>query len=245
MKNQLRQEGDNYYITKRKEFTQFKFTSENLKSVFDFAYDMTFGRKGEHRGIRSGGQYSRKNGELFANTFQGKLAEYSFYNLLKNNEIESNEPDLQKWGLGKWDDSDFFVNGKKISVKSAAHFSNLLLLETKDWKKDGTYIPNQSIYDYHVLVRICPDIKSILRAKRLFYSDEADEMELKKIIDVNNFSYDIPGFISNEELKAIIIGNQILPQNALLNGKVKMDAENYYCQSGDLQNINGLIQFFK
>jgi hypothetical protein len=245
MKNQLRQEGNSYYITTKNEFIPVKLIFENIKLAFDFAYDMTFGNKGEHRGYRSGGQYSRKNGELFANTFQGKLAEFSFYNILKTNGLESNKPDMEKWKLGKWDETDFCIKNKKISVKSSAFFSNLLLLETKDWKTDGTYIPNKTIYDYHVFVRISPDIKSILREKRLFFSNQVDKNELNLIINENNFCFDIPGFISNEELKSIINNKQILPQNALLNGKVRMDAENYYCQSGDLQNIKQLIEIFK
>jgi hypothetical protein len=244
MKNKLNQVGNGFYITDKKTFTPQYFSDEQLDITFEFAYGMTFGKEGEHRGYRSGGQYSRRNGELFANTFQGKLAEFAFFNLLNENNISTNEPDLDKWELGKWDESDFTIYDKKVSIKSAAHFSNLLLLETKDWKDDGTYLPNNSSYDYHVLIRISPDIKSILRQNKLFYSDIADKSILKKIVDENNFSYDIPGFISNEELIEIIKSKFILPQNGLLNGKVPMDAENYYCQSGDMQNIKSLIELF-
>ena len=52
------------------------------------------------------------------------------------------EPDLGVYEAGIWDDVDLIVNNRKISVKSAAHFSQLLLLEADDWDEHGYYIPN-------------------------------------------------------------------------------------------------------
>jgi len=49
--------------------------------------------------------------------------------------------------------------------------------------------------------------------------------------------YDIPGYCTLLTLKYIINEGYILPQNALLNGKTKMDAENYYIQSGSLREF--------
>jgi hypothetical protein len=43
----------------------------------------------------------------------------------------------------------------------------------------------------------------------------------------------------------IIQEKQVIPQNALLNGKIKMDANNYYVQSGDLYSLEGLIRELK
>lgn len=60
------------------------FSLSDVKSAFDFAYDMSFGKNGEHRDHRSGGTYERKPGEIFANTFQGKLCEFAIYEVLKN-----------------------------------------------------------------------------------------------------------------------------------------------------------------
>ena len=34
--------------------------------------------------------------------------------------------------------------------------------------------------------------------------------------------------------------NRIIPQNAFLNGRTKMDAENYYFQTGNMHSINEL-----
>ena len=129
---------------------------------------MTFGKEGEHRKYRSGGSNVRRNGEVFCDTFQGKLAEYYVYQSLANMKINCPEPGIETWNLGKWDDEDFLVNQKLVNVKSMAYFSNLLLLETSDWDKTGLYIPNKKFYDYFVVVRMRPDIKKSLWYEEFF-----------------------------------------------------------------------------
>lgn len=243
----LRKGEDNFFfITKYKNFEALYDLSDKAELVFEFAFGMTFGKTGEHREYRTGGQTRRKNGELFINTFQGKLAEFGVHRYFNEKGITLKEPDLEKWGKGVWDDSDLSINNKKINVKSAASFSNLLLLETKDWNSKGNYIPNidkgSSHYDFFILTRIEPDGKGIMKKERLFFANEVEKEVLKKIILSQKWKFDIAGFISLEQLQKLIAEEYILPQNSLLNGKVKMDAENYYCQSGDMQTINQLVE---
>jgi len=230
-----------YTINYGKRFNGLKMNDDYINSVFEFSYNMTFGKIGAHRNNRSGGQFSRKNGELFANTFQGKLSEFAIYTHLKSMGYAIDLPLLEMWELGKWDESDFELSNKKISVKSASFFSNLLLLETNDWDDSGKYIPNDILYDIHVLVRIKPDVKGLLRANRLFFSDEVDIELIRSIIFKEVFEYDIPGFLTNTDIQTLIQNRFIIPQNAMLNGKTRMDAENYYCQSGNLREIDSLI----
>jgi hypothetical protein len=206
---------------------------------------MCFG-EGHHRNHRTGGQYGRKNGEMFCNTFQGKLAEVVLYNLLASYGIECDKPDFGIYGEGVWDDTDLVIKGKKINVKSAAHFSNLLLLETKDWNLSGQYIPNlnagtTSQYDFFILVRIKPDIKKLFRDNKHYYSNKVDKEVLEKIIFNDSWKYDVAGYISNEKLIDAINNKNILPQNSLLNGRVPIDAENYYIQSGEMEDIDDFI----
>lgn len=208
---------------------------------FNFAYDMTFGQNGQHRATRTGGSMHRKNGELFANTFQGKLAEYAFYEKCLKNNIICNEPDIDTFNLGIWDDFDFKINDKHLSVKSIAHFSNLLLLETGDWSSKGAYIPNQITYDYHVVIRIKPDTKNLMKLFRLFYSNTADKFELKNNLFNELYQYQIAGYIANDDLINIIKNDLVIPKGSLLNGNTPMDASNYYCQSGDFRNIDELF----
>jgi len=215
----------------------------------DFSYNMVFG-SGFHRGYRTGGQHLRKKGELFCNTFQGKLAEIVVYNLLKKENINCGNIDFSIHGEGIWDDSDLIVHGKSINIKSAAHFSNLLLLETKNWDHLGRYVPNlntkaNSKYDYFILVRIEPDIKKIFKDESIMFSNEIGRDKIEGLILKQNWNYDIVGYINHDQLLKIIQEKYILPQNALLNGKVKMDAENYYMQAGDMTAISFLIEELK
>ena len=63
------------------------------------------------------------------------------------------ELDFNIYPRGAWDDQDFVLNGKKVSIKSAKWFSNWLLLETKDLNRGDTY-------DYYIFVTVDKDLKS-------------------------------------------------------------------------------------
>lgn len=240
----MRVDGVNQYFTSTKPFlNSSKLKSSTILSVFDFAYKMTFGSQGEHRKYRSGGTHQRKLGEIFADTFQGKLSEFAIYNTLYK-DFDLATPDLGVWELGKWDDVDLQANDLKISIKSTKAFGQLMLLETKDWDKEGNYIPNlakgSGQYDVFILVRMKPFCADILKRLKLYYSDIADYEELKKAICSEVWEYDIPGFIWHDELKEAIANEMIIYQGDLLNGKTKMDAENFYIQAGDLHSIEEL-----
>ena len=251
--NKLTQVANNYLINSKKSFSpSIIFDSKTIKTVFEFSFKMTFGEVGAHRSHRSGGQTNRKNGELFINTFQGKLAEFGVYDAFKSFGFKNVEsPDLKTWKLGKWDDTDLTICDKKINIKSTKHIGNLLLLETKDWNQDGQYLPNieldgNGIYDYFILTRIAPDGVSIMKKYRILLSNaiEKGESYLQNIIFNTEWSFDIAGFITRYDLINAIGNGQILPQNSTLNSFTKMDAENYYVQAGDMHNptiLNSLI----
>lgn len=248
--HKLRKEGESFYITHPKQFEPiYNFPQEVINKVFEFAYGMTFGRTGEHRNHRTGGQFSRRNGELFINTFQGKLAEFGLYSILHDAGFSLDEPDLSMWELGVWDTTDLILNGWKLNVKSTAFFGNLLLLETHDWNDEGRYIPNlgtgNDFYDFFILLRLSPDGKKIMSSNRWLYIDEIDRNLLLNTILQNTWKLDCPGFINHAELVEIITGRYILPQNSFLNGKTKMDAENYYVQAGDMHRINELFPILR
>lgn len=249
----LNKSGNSYKIDTPKEFSSDKAVTikpGGLKKVFKFAYDMTFGGKGEHRNHRSGGKEERTNGQKFINVFQGKLAECGVCKFFHQNRIELPLPDFGMYSLGIWDRYDFKYKNMEVSVKSTTFFGNLLLLETKDWDKDGNYIPNlkdsdDTKYDSHILVRIKPDGKKIMKENKLYFLDFCDEDILEKIILNEEWKIEITGYITNEDLKYVINNNYILPQNSLLGKYTKMDAENYYVQAGNLRDIRFLIDELK
>ncbi len=243
---QKKSNGDYYSVNNKKPFKGIVINETDLKNALNFAYEMCFGN-GHHRSTRAGGQYGRKNGEKFCNTFQGKLAEVVLYNFFKSKSIVCDEPDFGIYGEGIWDDTDLEIHDKKINVKSAASQSNLLLLETKDWTNNGKYIPNinndsTSFYDYFILVRINPDIKKIFRSQRLMYTDVISKADIEQIILTQTWNYDIAGYCTTENLIEAIANNNILPQNSILNEYTKMDAENYYIQCGTMKDIDELVK---
>ena len=242
----MRIDGNSYINDSRKLYNPTQISQDLLNNVTDFSYEMCFGI-GHHRRYRTGGQMIRRAGEQFCNTFQGKLSEVVLRDFLLKKGLECGEPDFKVYGEGVWDDTDLVVNNKSISVKSAAHFSNLLLLERKDYDENGNYLPNlnsgaTASYDYYILVRLKPDLKGVFKSNRLLYSDDISRPILESIINSQDWSYDIAGWISHDDFVSVIKERLIIPQKALLNGRIPMDAENYYIQSGDMRNIEDLVR---
>ena len=239
----LDQKQDSFFITQRSDFVQDGILKEKtIKDVFDFAYKMAFSDEGEHRDKRSGGSHHRKPGEIFANTFQGKIAECAACNFFhKHNYDKTVFPDFSVFKLGKWDSVDITACDNEIAVKSTKSFGQLILLETKDWDSNGHYIPNIengiSKYDCLMLIRIKPSCEEILKDHRLLYSYTADYEKLYSIISEHSWSYNYAGFITYDDLLQIIHTQQVLPKGSKLNGKTVMDAENYYIQAGDLRKM--------
>ncbi|BDD08717.1 hypothetical protein FUAX_11490 [Fulvitalea axinellae] len=240
----LTRQGDSFFINRKKTFQGIPVPDELLKRSLRFAFDMTYGQKGQHRPNRSGGDIQRDDWILFANTFQGKLAEFCLQSQLAGAGADIPEPDTETWALGQWDRYDLISDGKKINVKSAAYFSNLLLLEKHDWNDKAEYLPNMEddpmFYDYFALVRIKPDIKTLFRKQRPKAGQIVTEKFIWPIVKNEIWQYDIPGQLPREAV-AHCIQNQKLPKNALLNGRIRMDASNYYIQAGDFRNIHEII----
>lgn len=243
--NRMEIHANSYFINRTVKFRPIKtFSLRIVEHVFDFAYDMTFGGQGEHRNHRSGGGMRRHKGEIFADTFQGKLAEYALYIEL-HTKANVSEPDFNTYGLGAWDTVDLLIDNYKVSIKSTKSFGNLLLLETYDWDNIGRYIPNNQMYDFTFLVRLNPYCEDIFRKNRILFSDLADYQSLKTLVCSENWEYDIPGFITLEELQYVINNNYIIPKGALLNGKTPMDAHNYYIQAGDMHGLDEIMGFLR
>lgn len=247
---ELHIEGNNYYVRAKKRFSAYaSIFAADKEKCFDFAYGMSYAKEGEHRDSRSGGTMHRTKGQIFINTFQGKMAEFALYRYLRSRQIEVEEPDVGKHKLGIWDSFDLDCQGKHFSVKSTKSYGDLLLLETKDWNANGEYKPNLSEgtakYDYTVLIRFNPDGEKLMRENYLLYQKESEipdnikEILLEKIYS-QTWTYDFPGFIYHSELVEMIREGCIIPKNAMLNGGTKMDAENFYFQTGNMHSMEEL-----
>ena len=243
----LTQNGNSYFISGRIPFSQVAtLKPSTIEKVFNFAYEMAFGDK--HRSTRSGGSKGRSNCEIFANTFQGKIAECAACNFFFRYDSDA-APDFGTYDKGIWDSVDLTVCGKQIAVKSTKHFGQLLLLETKDWDEHGRYIPNIGTsvctYNYFVLVRMKPSCEDLLRQQKLLHSNHVDRDMLHHICCTQQWKYDYAGYITHDDLINIIQEKFILPKNSLLNGNTPMDAENYYIQATDLRGMDSLEELFK
>ena len=240
---------DSYRVSHKRDFVRNGILKlDDVSECFDFAYGMTFGGSGAHRDHRSGGQAHRHLGEIFINTFQGKLAEFALYNYaVLVGEMDIDPPDTEMMELTRWDSFDMDIHGSIINVKSTKKRGNLLLLETKDWDSEGRYKPNSESgceeYDFFVLARVDPDGERIMREHGLLYADIADTGVLRETILSERWRVNLAGYITGEELiDKVIEAGLILPQNSKLNRYTRMDAENYYVQAGDMHEIDELLK---
>ena len=234
-----------FEVSHRVPFQPTSFSKvDEVKEAFNFAWKMTFGKSGEHRDHRTGGVARRKNGEIFANTFQGKLAEFAVCQELSSREIHA-APDLSVMGLGQWDSFDLKVGGYVISVKSTKRFGNLLLLEAADWDDDGNYLHNEgeAQTDLTALVRIAPSPEDLLREKRLLYSSTCKLNELKwAVAPIDQYKFQVVGAVTREFITSAVRNKLFLPRGATLNRRTTIDADNYYVQACDFRPLTGLLE---
>lgn len=231
-----------------------------LRTAFDFAYKMA--SNDLHRSNRTQGMKYRKPNEVFVNTLIGKLGEFVAKQELNKYDINVQEIDLELYERGRWDNEDLLIviegSEYSLNIKTTKVFGNLLLLEEGDYNKDGIYLENSDnkVEDGYLLVRINLPIEEKLKRKKKLYNRQIlDEEKLvylvaESIDDVNGNQreikvyYDIPGFISHEDVKYIIDNNYLIEQGDMIGTKTKMDANNYYIQAGSMRALEGLAEYY-
>lgn len=57
-----------------------------------------------------------------------------------------------------------------------------------------------------------------------------------------NWIFDIPGYVTRNDLIYVINHNYLIPRGSMLNGSTRMDASNYYVQTGDMRNLASFLQ---
>ena len=238
--------GISFSVTSRKPFKpNGQIRPSTIETVTKFAFDMTHGSKGQHRDHRTGGSAKRSSSQILSDTFQGKLSEFALANVLyKFNGFTP--PDTSTHELGVWESADFKIGENLFSVKSTKYFGNLLLLEKGDWDLYGRYLPSgetPKTYSHIVLVRIAPDIEELIRPRSS--SSSSNYETLLQMVLSHKWEYEITGYITSEDLKEIMRLGHEIPKGSLLNGKIIMDASNYYVQAADLRNVEELVNSLK
>ena len=244
-------DGEPYFeITRPRRYQEVsKFDGSIVLACAKFAFDMTVGDEGAHKSTRSGGLHSRNQSEIFANAFQGKLAEFALSSLLKSQiNMENVAPGLETSPLGIWEGPDLVGSGFALEVKSAKSFSNLLLLEEKNWTKEGLYrhgIDGRPVSITHVvLIRISPSIDRLSPAlsQAMVRGHKALE-KVHNILKAEKWGFDCPGFVDSETLAFMVQKPLLLRQGERLGTRgTRMDATNYYVQAGDLLPIDSLFE---
>lgn len=226
----------------------YTFNNNELRECFDYAFRIS--AEDLTRPNRSGGSYYRSPNQIFVNHFLGKLSEYALFRFLQYNGIKVEKPDINIYSRGIWDTEDLIIHGNqseiKLTIKSTKSFGNLMLLETKDWNSEAKYLPNNIVYDYFCFVRIDCSLESILKRNRKWYSSILEsytilEEYVYEAAVKKNISFDFPGWLPREKVKEAIRLNHIIKKNDILNNKTKMDATNYYIQSGDFYSMEYFI----
>jgi len=241
---QMRSVGLAYEVSQRVPFEPVQFSKvDDVRASFQFAWDMTFGKLGGHRDHRTGGITRRANGEIFANTFQGKMAEHAVCQFLAGRGLDV-RPDLAVMELGAWDSFDLKIGPLVIAIKSTKKFGNLLLLEAADWEPDGTYRHGAkgASTDVTTLVRVDPSPEDLLRKAKFLHKSQCKLNDLKWVVaPLEQYRFQVVGAVTRQFLAAAVRRGQFIPRGATLNGRTNLDADNYYVQACDFSPMDQIL----
>lgn len=222
-----------------------EITNSDFEKAFNFSYDMTFGKQGEHNSssfTRDSG-YKRSQGEIFVHALQGKLSEIATYNHSVAKGNQCNEVDFSVGRLDYWDNIDLEINDLNVSVKSTKGYSMFLLLEVENYNEKGDYkypYDGQSLIDLFLLCRVQSksgeSIESILKSKYWLYSKKLDKELLYNELILRKWQVELTGFISKKNLVEYVIKPKHIMKNGIKMGKSDetMKVDNYYVHVSDL-----------
>lgn len=242
--NKLTKINDTTYKTNsQRNYVPLHVSDEAIQKCIDFAYEMTYGR-GYHRANSSGSDYKRKPSEIFASTFQGKLAECALQEYLKALNVKVSDVDFTVGGKGTWDEYDLLSFENAISVKSSKDYMQMLLLNKNDFDEDGKYIHSTSeeyaAPDYFVFSRVRPNINWIVKKSDLPLRQLVSKEDVERLVLPCNWSVDLTGFIDHEEFKDIVIKDGFFVNKNDTVDNLNLFSDYYYTQTGDLNEVHDM-----
>ena len=171
---------------------------------------------------------------------QGKIGEFAVYKMLKEKGYDLEEPD---WTTirdkGESDDGDLFLGDLKIQVKTNTSKNDLFKLKSEQFDSNGIYHnwgkKPPILYTYFFMCRINPGVRNAFET--LSDSEFTLENVLSLITNIN-FRIEVTGFININDFRKIIAENHTIPINTKINGSFSFKKEFYYCQTGDLREID-------
>lgn len=183
---------------------------------------------------------SRTPKQIKCDAIQGKLGEFAVYKILKERGYELDEPDYTSVrDEGESDDGDLFLGDLKIQVKTNSSQNNLFRLKKEEFDQNGIYHnwgkKPPILYTYFFMCRINPGVRNALN---LISDVEFNTENVLSFLPNINFRIEVTGFININDFRKIISENQFIPTNTKINNSYSFDEEFYYCQSGDLREID-------
>jgi hypothetical protein len=171
---------------------------------------------------------------------QGKIGEFAVYKMLKERGYSLEEPD---WTTirdkGEYDDGDLFLGDLKIQVKTNTSRNDLFKLKSEQFDSNGIYHNWKKkppiLYTYFFMCRINTGVRNA------FESLSDHEFTLENVLDLIpniNFRIEVTGFININDFRKIIAENHTIPPNTKINNSYSFKKEFYYCQTGDLREID-------
>lgn len=198
---------------------------------------------GHIKSFRNGGIQKRSIQQKFVDTFQGKLAEFVFYGLCKEQSIITPLPDCSVLGKGEYDDGDFCINNKNISIKSVRPNAKYLLLEEQSYNDDGLenifHPPKKN--DFFCLIKLgymfnnkMESIDHFIKHKNINPQLILNEEEQKL------FKANFCGYITFDDFLYLIKNKSIMEKGYMIGPSCPLDASNYYCKINKLRSPDTL-----
>jgi hypothetical protein len=194
--------------------------------------------------------------QIICDATQGKIGEFAVYRMLKERGYNLEEPDYTSVkGEGEWDDGDLFleravildgnpsINKINIQIKTNTSKNNLFKLKKEEFDLNGNYHnwgnKKPILYTYFFMCRINIGVRNAFES--LGDSEFNIENVLKFIPNIN-FRIEVTGFININDFRKIIAEDQFIPAKKLINNSYSLDEDYYYCQSGDLREIDEIAK---
>jgi hypothetical protein len=219
--NLLTYKNESFYVNCKKEFSPLLNISKYISESVYWAVSQKYFKPN-----------GRDNNTIIRNSILGKLGEFFIYDYFNSLNYNISYPDLKIRGKGMWDDGDLILEGRKLSIKSTHYYNNMLLINKNDWTINGEYKWGKdgldSTYKAFFLCRIKPNIP---------FLENTNIDEIITNITKLNPEIDCPGYLSIMDFKDIIDNEIYINKGDIINNKIKIGSDFYYCQAGDLNRI--------